>query len=60
MGAAVFFPDHGGNYAQGRQVCEACPVRLQCAQASRDEEYGLWDGMSPAQREAVARLVRTG
>lgn len=32
-------------------VCEACPVRAQCAEAGRNEEFGIWGGTLPEERQ---------
>jgi WhiB family redox-sensing transcriptional regulator len=42
----LFFPEQGGHTDEAKAVCAACPVRLQCAEAGRDEHYGIWGGNS--------------
>jgi hypothetical protein len=37
-------------YELGKLVCEHCPVRPDCAEAGRDEEYGMWGGQTPKDR----------
>lgn len=41
-----------------RQICDACPVREECASFALDigEEYGIWGGTTD--RERVKRLRR--
>lgn len=35
-------------------TCAACPVRAECADAGRDEDYGIWGGLTPADRAREA------
>jgi WhiB family redox-sensing transcriptional regulator len=42
----LFFPERGGVSDEPKAVCAECPVRLQCAEAGRDERYGIWGGNS--------------
>ncbi len=44
-----------------KQVCAACPVRLECADYAvrAREPYGVWGGLSEEEREAIyTRLDR--
>ena len=44
--------------AAARQVCMACPVRIQCRDHARAHlEYGLWGGESEAERAAAGYAV---
>lgn len=47
-----FFPSRSTQrmYADGKRVCAACPVRVECLDAGRDEPVGLWGGLSPGER----------
>jgi len=40
-------------------VCKECPVANQCLQAALDNEesFGVWGGMTPAQRHALSMGV---
>lgn len=68
MDSAVFFHperERGSKRAAredaAKRVCEACPVRLQCAQHAIEarEPYGTWGGMSETERANVlARGLR--
>jgi len=61
-----FFPEdvHAGCYNQGKSVCATCPVSTACLayvrQCDPDAEWvGLWAGLSPTQRKALARHHHT-
>lgn len=65
VGAALFFPDDDEGfvvYAPARRVCASCPVRPECLEAALAREGdvgtkyrgGMWGGLSPGQRAAVA------
>lgn len=48
--------------AAAKKLCEQCPVLAECAahaQANR-ELYGVWGGMSEAERHRQAGRLRTG
>lgn len=66
----VFFPDRPGPLSKrawsiARSVCGCCPVAKQCLddameieQASRGERYGMFGGLTPAERQTLS--ARTG
>lgn len=68
--AGLFFPpDDGpgfGGYSRARQVCVTCTVRAECLEAALAREgtaaggdrAGLWGGLSPDQRAALAAARR--
>lgn len=69
--AALFFPEddergHVISYAQARSVCGSCEVRAECLddamtrEGDRSERHrnGLWGGLSPGQRAALAAARR--
>jgi len=68
-GAALFFPDEDGahSYSRARGVCAGCAVRAEClddamareGDADHGGRAGLWGGLSPDQRAALA-LIRRG
>jgi len=68
-GAAPFFPDEDGahSYSRARSVCAGCTVRDAClddvmareGDADHADRAGLWGGLSPNQRAALA-LIRRG
>ena len=53
---SIFFPTQEGDTTAARQYCTNCPVQNQCAQYGLKQDYGIWGGLSPAQR---ARRHRT-
>ena len=55
VGVDVMFPSSRGNNASwdvAEAVCRRCPVIVECAEAGRDESYGVWGG----RRRVGARL----
>jgi WhiB family redox-sensing transcriptional regulator len=69
MDSEVFFHPEGERgaararrEAHAKAVCEFCPVVAQCRAhglAAR-EPYGIWGGLSPADRDVIARRVLSG
>jgi WhiB family redox-sensing transcriptional regulator len=64
MDSALFFHPEGergsarsGREAQAKQICAGCPVLTQCrAHAlAAHEPYGVWGGLSEAERDAIVR-----
>lgn len=39
-------------------TCARCPVRPECGEAGRDEEYGVWGGMTPVERRVRGSKLR--
>lgn len=56
----LFFPPRGDQGVEARRICGGCPVRLQCLQGAveRGEEYGIWGGLSEAERRPLVRKLR--
>ena len=55
----LWFPDAGGSTRAARQVCARCSVKQQCLDyALVHEEFGIWGGMSPEQRNRYRREQR--
>ncbi|MFJ3923066.1 WhiB family transcriptional regulator [Streptomyces sp. NPDC090022] len=62
---ALFFPERGedNTTAVSKQICRRCPVIEEClAEAMRQEgtashshRYGVWGGLSPAERADLAK-----
>jgi hypothetical protein len=55
VGVEVMFPPSRGNngaWDRAEAVCRRCPVIVECAEAGRDESYGVWGG----RRRVGARL----
>jgi hypothetical protein len=55
----LFFPRPNADASDAKAVCRECPVRTQClAYALENEErWGIWGGMTPAERK---RLLKKG
>lgn len=51
---SVFFPEVGNSNHEAKRVCSTCPVRRPCLEASEDQLYGVWAGMSPDERAALS------
>jgi WhiB family redox-sensing transcriptional regulator len=67
----IFFPedwgkgrDKGENYFQAvrtaKVYCGRCPIRQLCLDyaITANENFGVWGGMSPAERRAIRRASR--
>ncbi|WEV77732.1 WhiB family transcriptional regulator [Janibacter cremeus] len=60
-GAAWFAQDGSLASRAARRACRSCPVQRVCLASALwfGEEYGIWGGTTPVQREAMtARLLR--
>lgn len=60
----VFFPPDGlrglpllAYYDRAKRVCDGCPVIVACLDwaLTRPEKHGVFGGMTPAERKALAR-----
>lgn len=49
-GTATFFPERGQHVRPAKEMCETCPVRSECFEASQGEKFGIWGGLSERQR----------
>ena len=55
----LWFPDAGGSTRAARQICNGCSVKQQCLDyAVVYEDFGIWGGMSPEQRNRYRREQR--
>lgn len=54
----MFFPGPGGLSSETREVCNACPVREECLEYGRHEEYGIWGGTSYRSRQKRGEFQR--
>lgn len=57
----AFFPDQGGSAAPAKAVCRLCAVRTYCLDyaLAHDERFGVWGGLSEAQRRRLRRSTPT-
>lgn len=58
-----FFPEPGREYAskitEAKAVCNTCPIKMDCLEyAMENEDYGIWGGMSPLDRQNFRRSLR--
>ncbi|MDV7085781.1 WhiB family transcriptional regulator [Rhodococcus opacus] len=69
VASSVFFsPDGERGHARARreanaqQICQDCPVLAHCRDhaLTEDEPYGIWGGMTEADRRRHARRLRSG
>jgi WhiB family redox-sensing transcriptional regulator len=53
----VFFPEKGGSTARAKMICRGCEVRGECLEYAlgRDEQFGIWGGLSVRERHALKR-----
>ncbi|MFB7618757.1 WhiB family transcriptional regulator [Kitasatospora sp. NPDC056181] len=58
----LFFPGDEDEFAdrRARQICAGCPVRDMCLALAlkRGEPHGIFGGLDPAERRALARRER--
>jgi WhiB family redox-sensing transcriptional regulator len=57
----LFFPEKGGSTREAKAICGRCEVRSQCLDYAieRNEEHGVWGGLSDHQRRRLRRERRT-
>jgi WhiB family redox-sensing transcriptional regulator len=53
-GSALFASDSAADQRRAAKICAACPVIEQCRQAGQGEPWGVWGGLTPAQRRTAA------
>ena len=63
----IFYPEdfsaknHGSNNMRAmaentaREICMTCPVIAKCLKAGLYEEFGIWGGTTPKQRQKLRR-----
>lgn len=58
---AIFYPNDG-HRPEGLDVCNRCPVRVECLDhaLTRPERHGIWGGMSERGRDRLERRLRRG
>jgi len=48
----LFFSSEAGGIRQAKMICAECPVRLECLQYGESQEYGVFGGLTPAERRS--------
>ena len=58
--ADMWFPEKGASPAAAKLLCGRCEVRGECLEFALDthEEFGIWGGLSTAERRALRRRRR--
>ena len=49
----LWFPEaanHKVNYLKAKHICNTCPVQQPCLKAGQSEVFGMWGGLTPAER----------
>jgi WhiB family transcriptional regulator, redox-sensing transcriptional regulator len=56
----AWFPEKGGSTRLAKRVCRSCPVSSQCLEYAlrTNEAFGVWGGLSLAERERLQRKQR--
>lgn len=57
----IWFPpleatNHNAYYKVGKALCHTCPVWKDCLDYGKEEQWGLWGGLTPQERRGTARL----
>lgn len=61
----AWFPHPTANAAEAKAVCRSCPVQAACLNDALEREtadswrWGIWGGLQPEERAALARGVTT-
>jgi WhiB family redox-sensing transcriptional regulator len=53
-GNNLFASDRPADHLAAVKICAACPVIEQCREAGQTEPWGVWGGLTPAQRRTAA------
>lgn len=64
-GLDLWFPVNGDSWRDSQArvreaiaICHACPVQQACAEAGKDEDDGIWGGLTPEQRQGPSGACR--
>jgi len=60
-GSDLFYTTHRGRHlGEAFRVCQLCDVRAECLDwaISHNEQFGVWGGKSPLQRQEIKRQRR--
>lgn len=54
-GTAIFYPERGSNTTASSAIvhglCDGCSVRSECQTAGIEDDYGMWGGLTPRERQ---------
>ena len=53
----LFFSEKAEDITQAKEACGFCPVRAECAELGKNEEFGVWGGMTPDERRSAQRFL---
>lgn len=53
----LWFSERAEDIAQAKEACGFCPVRTECAELGKNEEFGVWGGMTPEERRSAQRFL---
>lgn len=51
-------PRSGPQVEAAKRICRTCPNRTGCLIAGMFEEYGIWGGLTPAERHALITTLK--
>jgi len=56
----IFFNLDAGSQARAREICDACPIRVQCFNFALDEklEYGIFGGFTADERKNIKKPLQ--
>lgn len=55
--ADMWFRDDNASIAAAKAICARCPIRDRCAEAGRDEAWGVWGGLDAGERLGLMLLA---
>lgn len=55
----AFFPERGESSREAKEICAACPVRIECLNYAlhNDERHGVWGGMTERERRRLRSVL---
>jgi hypothetical protein len=55
----IFFSEDAAVINRAKMTCVSCPVRLKCLQYGESQEFGIFGGLTPAERRTHKPRVQT-
>jgi WhiB family redox-sensing transcriptional regulator len=52
---APITPEASSLMRKAKRICFTCKVRAECLDAGMGEDYGIWGGLSPKQRQRLRK-----